>query len=75
MAVTTQGADLARWVRLTMPATGVVGTAVFFLVVFSPILRRGRRYPFLRAIGVTGLLFGRNPSLYGLLVQCRDSTT
>jgi len=38
MAVTTQGADLARWVRLTMPATGVVGTAVFFLVVFSPNL-------------------------------------
>ena len=38
MAVTTQGADLARWVRLTMPATGVVGTGVFFLVVFSPNL-------------------------------------
>jgi len=29
------------------------------------MIRRGRRYPFLTAIGVTGLLFGRNPSLYG----------
>jgi len=38
MALTTQGAGLARWARLAMPATGVVGTAVFFLVVFSPNL-------------------------------------
>jgi hypothetical protein len=38
MAVTKQGADVARWARLAMPATGVVGTAVFFLVVFSPNL-------------------------------------
>jgi len=38
MAVTRQGADLARWAPLVMPATGLVGTAVFFLVVFSPNL-------------------------------------
>jgi hypothetical protein len=35
VAVTAQSADLARWARLAMPATGLVGTAVFFLVVFS----------------------------------------
>jgi len=34
MAVTTQGADLARWVRLTMPATGVVD---------SPLARLSRK--------------------------------
>jgi hypothetical protein len=38
VAVTAQSADLARWARLAMPATGVVGTAVFLLVVFSPNL-------------------------------------
>jgi hypothetical protein len=38
MAVTKHGADFARWARLAMPATGLVGTAVFFLVVFSPNL-------------------------------------
>jgi hypothetical protein len=38
MAVTKPGAGIARWARLAMPATGVVGTAAFFLVVFSPNL-------------------------------------
>jgi hypothetical protein len=38
VVVTAQSADLARWARLAMPVTGVVGTAVFFLVVFSPNL-------------------------------------
>ena len=36
--MTKQGAHFAHWARLAMPATGVVGTAVFFLVVLSPNL-------------------------------------
>jgi hypothetical protein len=38
MAVTKEGAEFARRAQLAVQATGLVGTAVFFLVVFSPNL-------------------------------------
>jgi hypothetical protein len=38
MAVMQESSDLPRWARLAIAATGVVGTGVFLLVVFSPNL-------------------------------------